>query len=119
MTEKENKGITIAETTSDPAWEKEIPAWFVMQINGHLKGTVDMLTAVSEENREMKEVIDDMRSYFMLKHQHEEMAKRLDNMSKQILDEIMNLERAKYSKKRADDHNEIYRRKRSDYDDDE
>lgn len=108
---QENKTI-IAETTSDPAWEKEIPAWFVMQINGHLKGTVDMLTAVSEENREMKKVIDDMRSYFMLKHQHEEMAKRLDNMSKQILDEIMNLERA------DDDHNEAYRRKRTaNYDD--
>lgn len=105
--EKENKTIN---TTEDPAWNKEIPAWFVMQINGHFKGAVDQLTAVSEENMEMKKIIDDMRSYFMLKHQHEQMAKRLDNMSKHILDEINHLECATYSKRRS---------RSADYDDDE
>lgn len=105
----ENKTINTTEA-SDPAWNKEIPTWFVMQINGHFKGAVDQLAAVSEENMQMKKIIDDMRSYFMLKHQHEQMAKSLDNMSKQILDEINHLERATYSKKRS---------RSADYDDDE
>lgn len=100
MNEKENKTINTTEA-SDPAWDKEIPAWFAMQISGHFKGAVDKLTAVSEENMEMKKIIDDMRSYFMLKHQHEQMAKRLDNMSKQILDEINHPERKNYRKNRS------------------
>lgn len=67
---------------------------------------VDKLTAVSEENMEMKKIIDDIRSYFMLKHQHEQMAKRLDSMSKQILDEINHPERKNYRKNRSVDYDD-------------